>query len=126
MPADLTIEIQNARFRGFHGVLEQEKRVGGEFVADLRVSVPLAEGNSIAAAIPDSVGDTISYADLYAIVEKRMRQSFDLIEHLAAVIIDDIYARWQQISDIELRITKVAPPIPGFDGSAAVTLRRHR
>lgn len=125
--ASLTVGLEDVRFHGYHGVMAQERAVGNEFAVDLRVTVtlpPAAEG--LKAAMRDDIEATVSYAGLYECVERQMRRPSALIEHVAARIVDDVASRWTAVGTVEVRIRKVAPPIPGCDGSAAVTLRWRR
>ena len=57
------IFIDNMRFHARHGVLEQERLTGGDFVVSLSARYPLA-----AAAQSDDVADTLNYAVVYNIV----------------------------------------------------------
>lgn len=124
--ATLSIELLDARFCAFHGVYGQERIVGNEFVVDLRAELPVASGGGLKDAVADDLDSTVSYADLYECVARCMERPVDLIEHLAAAIVDDVVSRWPRIEKVSLRVVKVAPPIPSADCRAAVTLRWER
>ena len=61
--------LKDAVFYAFHGVMPQEQQVGGCYKVSLRVGYPLAQ-----AMASDAVEDTLNYATLYALVERRCRQ----------------------------------------------------
>ena len=54
------IFLDNVRFFAYHGVGEQEREVGNEFVINLKLKVDIAR-----AAETDDVTHTVSYADVY-------------------------------------------------------------
>ena len=55
-----SIELNRIRFFSYHGVAEQERRVGNDYEVSLRVDYPLER-----AMESDSLCDTLDYAALY-------------------------------------------------------------
>ena len=100
------ILLSDLRFHAFHGVLPQERLVGGNFVVDLRVGYPLAQAMTF-----DQVDDTLNYASLYALVEREMQQPSSLLEHVAGRIAQAIAKTFPQALSIDLTLTKQNPPI---------------
>ena len=100
------ILLKGARFHAFHGVLPQERNVGGDFVIDLRVGYPMAQ-----AMNTDQVGDTLNYASLYALVAREMQQPSSLLEHVAGRIAEAIEKAFPQVLSIDLTLTKLNPPM---------------
>ena len=100
------ILLRDLRFHAFHGVLPQERLVGGNFVVDLRVGYPLAQ-----AMTSDRVDDTLNYASLYALVEREMQQPSSLLEHLAGRIAQAIAKTFPEALSIDLTLTKQNPPM---------------
>ena len=100
------ILLRDLRFHAFHGVLPQERLVGGNFVVDLRVGYPLAQ-----AMTSDRVDDTLNYASLYALVEREMQQPSSLLEHVAGRIAQAIAKTFPQALSIDLTLTKQNPPM---------------
>ena len=95
------IHLRNVRFHAFHGVLPQERRVGGYFIVDLRVGYPLA-----AAMQNDKVADTLNYAQLFDLVKREMAVPSRLLEHVAGRIASAIEATFPQATSIDLLLTK--------------------
>ena len=62
-----SIELNRIRFFSYHGVAEQERRVGNDYEVSLRVDYPLER-----AMESDSLCDTLDYAALYALVAAEM------------------------------------------------------
>lgn len=100
------IFLRDLRFHAFHGVLPQERQVGGNFVVDLRVGYPLAQ-----AMASNQVEDTLNYASLYALVEREMQQPSALLEHVAGRIAQAIAKNFPQALSIDLTLTKQNPPM---------------
>lgn len=115
------IELDAMKFYAHHGVFEQERQVGNHFVVSLRVCVDIARSLQT-----DQLGDTISYADLYTLVEKEMRQPSQLLEHVAGRIQHRLFAYSELIQSIYLRVTKLNPPFSGDVHSASIVLELDR
>lgn len=113
----MRIQLDDLRFHSYHGVMPQERRVGNEFRVDISVVIPVT-----GAMQRDELSGTLSYADIFDVVRCGMEQPSDLLEHVALRIAGDVSRRWKILSG-EITIRKMAPPIPGMTGTAAVTLR---
>ncbi|TQM46341.1 dihydroneopterin aldolase [Halopolyspora algeriensis] len=115
------ITVTGLRVRGNHGVYDEEKRDGQEFLVDITVWADLG-----GAAADDDVGRTLHYgvlaeraADIVA------GPSRDLIETVAAEIADDIMTDHRPHA-AEVTIHKPSAPIPLTFDDVAVTIRRSR
>ena len=111
------ISLRNVRFHAFHGVMPQERRVGGDFLVNLRVGYPLEK-----AMQSDEVGDTLNYAVLYEVVQAEMMKPSNLLEHLAGRITDAIMRRFPQVTSIDLELMKQNPPMGADCDGAAVEI----
>ena len=98
--------LRNVRFHAFHGVMPQERRVGADFLVNLRVGYPLEK-----AMQSDEVGDTLNYAELYALVKAEMAEPSKLLEHGAGRIVSAIEKQFPQVTSIDLELTKQNPPM---------------
>ena len=74
---EFTIELRNLEFYSFHGLYDEEKKVGGEFVVDAFAKFP-AEDHILA-----SIKETVNYAALFAIIKEEMAQPRELLETIA-------------------------------------------
>ena len=61
------IYINKVRARAFHGVLPQERTVGGDYEVSLRVACDFS-----VAMDSDNVADTVNYAALLDVVRQEM------------------------------------------------------
>jgi dihydroneopterin aldolase len=117
------IFLEGMIFYGYHGVHEEERRLGQRFVVDLQASCSLlAAGNS------DDPAQTVSYSDLYRVarevVEGTPRQ---LIEAVAESIATVILERYGPIEEIVVTVRKPEAPIKGSVlTSAGVRIVRRR
>ena len=111
------ISLRNVRFHAFHGVMPQERRVGGDFLVNLRVGYPLEQ-----AVQSDEVGDTLNYATLYEVVKTEMMQPSNLLEHVAGRIAEAIAERFPQVTSIDLALTKQNPPMGADCDGAGVEI----
>ena len=111
------ISLRNVRFHAFHGVMPQERRVGGDFLVNLRVGYPLEQ-----AMQSDKVGDTLNYAALYEVVKTEMMQPSNLLEHVAGRIADAIVKCFPQVTSIDLDLAKHNPPMGADCDGAGVEI----
>jgi len=100
------IFINGLRLYAFHGVLPQERRVGGWFVVSLRVHY-----NYMRAIETDDIADTLSYADLVEVVKSEMEKPSKLLEHVAGRIARSVFSRFPQVCSLSLSLTKENPPM---------------
>lgn len=112
-----SIFIDNLRLHAFHGVMEQERRVGADFVVSLRVHYNICK-----AMTTDEVGDTISYADLYELVKGEMAKPSALLEHVAGRMAQAVIAAFPQTEAVDVRLTKLNPPMGAACDGAGVEL----
>ena len=115
------IVLQGISAKGYHGVLDFEKRDGQTFVVDVTMHVDLAP-----AGTSDDLADTVNYAevagDVVALIEG---DSLDLIEALASRIADRVLAR-PLVEAVEVVVHKPEAPVghPFTDVRVRVTRER--
>lgn len=112
----MIVFIKNATIHGHHGVLEQERKVGNEFI--ISVSVVIPETDSMRS---DRIQNTLSYVDLYRIVHEEMKTPRNLLETVAIDIARKIRRFYPEVISGNITITKAAAPINGFSGQAGIT-----
>ena len=109
------------RLYAYHGVMPQERVVGGEYVVNLDVSAHVAE-----AIKSDQVDDTIDYAEMRNIVVREMAIPSQLLEHVAGRIAKALFDAFTKIEEVEIDICKVTPPFGGDCDGAGVKLQWKR
>jgi dihydroneopterin aldolase len=114
----VTVELQNLFFNAFHGIHEEEKILGNEYVVNAIVEFP-----EIAEVI-SYMNETVNYAVIYEIIRKRMSIPTPLLETIAMEAGNEIHLHFPQIKFISLSIKKMHPPIEGMQGSAMVSWKK--
>ena len=112
------IFLRNVRFHAFHGVLPQERQVGGDFLLTMQVGYPFAK-----AMESDDVADTLNYATLFDLAKREMDIPSQLLEHVAGRIVKAITTAFPEVTSIDLELTKVNPPMGADCDGAGVCLK---
>ena len=115
------ISLDDMRFYAYHGVMEQERRVGSEYSVSLIVEADLTD-----AARTDDVADTINYAELYELVKREMAMPSKLLEHVTARIGQRAIEAYERIIAVTVKVTKLNPPMGGDSKGASVELKLTR
>lgn len=115
------ITLTGIRARGFHGVFDEERRDGQDFVVDVTLELSLAP-----AAARDDVSLTVHYgefaADVAGIIEG---DPVNLIETLAERIATHAL-RFAIVDAVEVTVHKPNAPIAVAFGDVGVSVRRTR
>ena len=105
--------LRRVRFYARHGVMPQERTVGGWFTVTVAVGYDLSR-----AMDSDDVADTLNYARLYELVSREMAVPSQLLEHVAGRIVRAIAEEWPQATSVDLWLDKDNPPM-GADSEGA-------
>ncbi len=116
-----TVSVMRQRVYALHGVLPQEQAVGSHFAVSASVTVPTPSPSR-----PLSLGDTVDYASLSAIISEEMEGTSKLIESVAVRIKDRILALSPGALSIRVSITKEAPPLSAECEGASVEINYMR
>ncbi len=108
------------KFHAYHGCLDFEKRDGNTFLVNL-----ILELNTEKAEISDKLEDTLNYQEVYDVVKHEMEIPSNLIEHAARRIFDALTENFPQILHLNLRLSKLNPPLGGDVKSVSVEIRKN-
>lgn len=116
-----TIHLSGIRSYGYTGALPAEQVLGQWFEVEVRLGLDLSQpGQS------DRLEDTLDYRGLIATIQTLIRTSrFTLLERLATAIAETLL-ELSPIQQVQVRLTKLHPPIPDFAGQVTVELTRQR
>ena len=116
-----SIELRDIHIYANHGVMQQEREVGAWFIIDIKLTM-----NDYKCADNDNIAGTVSYADIYDIICKEMKEPSSLLEHVCKRISSSIYSTFAQVEKIEITLCKETPPMGGDRLKAAVTIESIR
>lgn len=111
------IILKNIKLHAFHGVMAQETKVGNDFIVNLKIKVDYS-----LAGKSDAVEDTVSYADVYAVVKQEMNIPSKLLEHAIYRISNTLLNTFPQIEEVDIRLDKINPPMGADIETAGVHL----
>jgi dihydroneopterin aldolase len=113
------ITLTGLRVRGFHGVFDDERRDGQDFVVDITLWLDLTE-----AVAGDELTATVHYGELAQLAAGIVAgPPRDLIEAVAGEIADTVMATYAPHA-VEVTVHKPSAPIPLDFQDVAVTIRR--
>lgn len=108
-------------FHAFHGCLDFEQKLGNTFV----VSVTM-ELDTMHAGQTDDLEHTLNYQSVYDVVKREMKTPSKLIEHVGQRIFDSIFKEFQQIKELEIKLSKLNPPLGGKVERVTIELKKSR
>lgn len=114
------IALKDVRIKAFHGVYDEERILGGDFVINLELRY-LPE-----LPIITELEDTLNYEILFQMVQLRMAQPTALLEQIVMELTAQIMEKYPQVRFCRLLIEKCNPPIEGLRGSVCVAFERSR
>ena len=115
------VALEGLEFHAFHGVYPHERESGNWFEVDIAVETDFSE-----AAQSDELAGTVNYETLFRMVKEEMEKPSRLLETVAEKIVDDVLEALPSVKSVELKISKLNPPIGGKCKKATVSLRKAR
>lgn len=103
----MIIQLEDIHFYAYHGVYEQERRDGNDFLVTVRLDMPESK-----AVKTDQLADTVSYENVYALVAHEMAIPSQLLEHVAGRIRNSLEQAYPYAT-IHVQIKKKNPPVGG-------------
>jgi dihydroneopterin aldolase len=114
------ILITGMEFFAFHGHYEEEKLAGNKFVVDLTLWC-----NTRKAEQSDNLEDALNYQSVYISVKEVISNTkVNLLEHLAAKILDTLFSEFDNLRKAEVYLKKVNPPMGGQIKDVGVVMRK--
>ncbi len=115
-PAFARVRLEGLTFRGRHGVLPEERRLGGSFRVDLTLVIPAP------ARFRDRLEETVDYRTAFAaarrVLEGPPRRTLEFLADAVALAL----ARLPRVVTATVRVTKLAPPLtPGAVSSVEIS-----
>ncbi len=102
------IVLKGIQFYGYHGLIPEEKTLGGWYEVDVEIKRDLKS-----AGLSDKIKDTINYPKIHQIVVRvGENERFQLLERLGHRIAEEI-AKEFDFEEVTVRVRKPAPPLVG-------------
>lgn len=115
------IHLRGIRSYGYTGVLPEEQVLGQWFEVELTLGLNLRQ-----SGVSDRLEDTLDYRDLIKNVQILVKTAqFKLLERLATAIAEQAL-EMAKVEQVQVRLTKLAAPIPDFAGQITVELTRQQ
>ena len=116
-----SIEVTGIRAYGYTGYLPEEQILGQWFEVDLILWLDLTS-----AGASDKIEETCDYRQAIELVKKVITTAkFSLIEKLTATIAEEIL-KIGNIQKVQIKLSKLAAPIPDFGGKITISLTRNK
>eukprot|EP00897_Mesotaenium_endlicherianum_P006946 jgi/Mesen1/627/ME000108S10782 len=121
-PAGDKLVLRGLLFHGYHGVKEEEQKLGQKYLVDVDAWTDLRH-----AGESDVLGDTVSYADIYRDVKAIMEgPSCKLLESLANNIVKVVFQKYPSVTSIRVTVGKPHVAVQGPVDYLGVEILRHR
>ena len=115
------VALEGLEFHAFHGVYPHERTSGNWFEVDICVETDFTDG-----AAKDELAGTVNYEVLFDIIKKEMEQPSKLLETVAEKIVQDVLKELPAVIQVELKISKINPPIGGKCRKASISIVKKR
>lgn len=119
MPGKIILE--GLEFHAYHGVYPHERDSGNWFEVDIAVETDFSAG-----ARHDELSGTVNYETLFRLVKEEMEKPSKLLETVAENIVNSVLKDLPKVVNVDLKISKLNPPIGGKCRKAAIHIIRSR
>ncbi|SFN28235.1 dihydroneopterin aldolase [Algoriella xinjiangensis] len=113
------IILENIKIYSNHGCLEEEARIGSDYLVDLE-----AHADFRSACESDELVDALDYVTLNAIVKDEVSIRSKLLEHVCKRILDRIGQELTNVTYAKVKLSKLNPPIGGHVEKVSIILEK--
>jgi 7,8-dihydroneopterin aldolase/epimerase/oxygenase len=115
------IILENMEFHAFHGCLEHEQTLGNTFVVSVVMEIDTTHPGKT-----DLLEHTLNYQLVYDVINGQMEIPSKLIEHVGQRILDSLFVGFPQIHELEVKLSKLNPPLGGKVDRVSIVLNKRR
>ena len=115
------IYLKNIKIYAYHGCMEEEKKIGSDYLVNLIVHSDLG-----LSCKSDKLMDTVDYVALLNIVKNQMKMRANLLENVADRVVNEIISQFPSVKKAVIKIAKLNPPINGEVDEVAVRREKKR
>jgi dihydroneopterin aldolase len=117
-----SIHLSRIGIFAYHGVYEEEGRLGQRFYISLSLGLDLGP-----AGRADDLNLTVSYADIATRVQEiAVGQRYQIIEALGEAIAQDLLATYPQLREVVVEVEKPHAAVMAILETLSVTIHRKR
>ena len=102
------IAVEGLQFYSHHGYYKEEQVLGGKYIVDIYMRLNIDE-----AAETDNLKKTVNYEEIYQLTKNEMEVHAKLIEHVCKRILDRVKAKYPNVENVKVRVSKHNPPLKG-------------
>jgi len=102
------ISLENMEFHAFHGCLKHEQTLGNTFLVSVTMELDTKHSGKT-----DELDHTLNYQLVYDVIAGQMEMPSKLIEHVGQRILDSLMDGFTQIHSLEVKLSKMNPPLGG-------------
>ena len=115
------IILENMEFHAYHGCLEHEQQLGNTFIVSVSMELDTNQPGKT-----DDLAHTLNYQLVYDVIRGQMEMPSKLIEHVGQRIIDTLFDDFPQIHSLNVRLSKLNPPLGGKVERVTIELSKKR
>ena len=114
------IALEGMRFRAFHGLYEEERILGNDFILNIEIMTDISKATVIEEHGIEKLDNTINYETVYDICRIEMATPHKLLEKLLQHIVISLKYQFKTIAQVSIKIKKMNPPLGGRVESSSV------
>ncbi|MER3330338.1 MAG: dihydroneopterin aldolase [Candidatus Kapaibacterium sp.] len=104
------ITIKNAQYYAYHGVKQEERKLGGKYEVDL-----IMDYDAKSAIVRDDVNYALNYEiAMYCISEVMTGDSYSLIETIANEILNSVVEKFEFLQKATVKVRKINAPMKRY------------
>ncbi|MHA4896041.1 dihydroneopterin aldolase [Pedobacter sp. PWIIR3] len=110
-----TVALRDVKCYAFHGFYPEEQLTGIYFLVDVQVSFP-------SHADTENIASTVNYEVINQIILEEMAITRKMLETVVSGILKRVVSSYHFITNAQVSIKKLNPPMPGEIGHSFVQL----
>jgi 7,8-dihydroneopterin aldolase/epimerase/oxygenase len=107
------IALEGMRFRAFHGLYEEERILGNDFILNIEIVADISKASVVQEHGVEKVDNTINYETVYEISRIEMATPHKLLETLIESIVMALKWQFKTINQVSIKVKKLNPPLGG-------------
>jgi len=110
------IELEDIELYAYHGCYKEERIKGNKFLVNIKVETDISIPSKT-----DDIKDAVNYVKILELIKIEMAQPSHLLEHVVSRIINRLFEQFPQIKKVEVKVSKMSPPVDCKVKSVSVT-----